>query len=102
VTLHILNASPFADPALTQCARVLADGDALLLVGDGTYAALEDGAFAHLMQGIVGLIEVCALAEDCQARGITARLCAGVRMVGYREWVELAVRHEKSISWFGA
>lgn len=101
MTLHIVNASPFTDHAFAQCARVIAEGDTLLLVGDGTYAALDDGAFARQMQGIFGLAEVCVLEEDCRARGINDRLCAGIRRVDYREWVELAVRHAKSVSWFG-
>ena len=67
--------------------------------GDGVYAAL--GEAARTLAGLHAAgVAIFALAEDCRARGIDARLPACVSAVGYGEFVDLAVAHPRSVSWF--
>jgi len=73
MTLHILSASPFAGSCLAQCRGVIAADDALLLTGDGVYAALGDAA-AVLHELRAAGVAIFALAEDCAARAST-RAC---------------------------
>lgn len=99
MTLHILSASPFADSCLAECRRVIATGDALLLTGDGVYAALGDAA-AVLRELHATGVAIFALAEDCAARGIDTRLPDCVTTLDYGGFVDLAVAHPRTVSWF--
>jgi tRNA 2-thiouridine synthesizing protein B len=98
MTLHILSTSPFAGSCLAECRRVIATGDALLLTGDGVYAALGDAA-ARCTLHAAG-VAVFALAEGRAARGIDARLPACIATVDYGGFVDLAVAHPRTVSWF--
>lgn len=99
MTLHVLSASPFAGTCLEECRRVIAPHDALLLTGDGVYAALGEAARTLAELHAAG-VAIFALAEDCSARGIDTRLPACVNAVGYGEFVDLALAHPRSVSWF--
>lgn len=99
MTLHILFESPFAGHCLDECRRVIAAGDALLLAGDGTYALAQapSGALGGLHeQGV----ELFALGKDCTMRGIDVQRHTDVRTLDYGGFVELALVHERSVSWF--
>src|SRR5512139_1121350 len=99
MTLHILSASPFGSECLADCRRVITAGDALLLSSDGVYAVL--GAHAAELQELHAAgVALFALSEDCQARGVDSRMPACVRSVNYGDFVELAVAHARSVSWF--
>ena len=76
--------------ALDSCLANVADGDALLLLGDGVYAAAD----ARLATAGV---PVAAIAEDAEGRGVP--LAAPVSPVGYDAFVELVVTHDASVSW---
>ena len=99
MTLHILSASPFEGSCLEQCRRVIGADDALLLTADGVYAALGDAA-AVLRELQAAGVAIFALAEDCAARGIDTRLPAHVTTVDYGGFVDLAVAHPRTVSWF--
>ncbi|MBK8993682.1 MAG: sulfurtransferase complex subunit TusB [Gammaproteobacteria bacterium] len=99
MSLHILCASPFAGSCLEECSRVIAADDALLLSGDGVYAALGEAAGTLHALHAAG-VTIFALAEDCAARGIEARLPACVTTVDYGGFVDLAVAHPRTVSWF--
>ena len=99
MTLHILCASPFTGSCLEECARVIAADDALLLSGDGVYAALGEAADTLHALHAAG-VTIFALAEDCTARGIDARLPACIATVDYGGFVDLAVAHPPTLSWF--
>lgn len=72
-------------------ARSVAPGDALLLSGDGVYAALADrGA---LPAGTV------ALADPVRARGLLPQWPADVPLVDAGAFVALVATHAKSLSW---
>ncbi len=74
MTLHILSVSPYAGPSFDLCRRALAPGDTLLLLCDGVYAALQDGACAQQLDALAATVAVYAIGDDCVARGISSRL----------------------------
>ena len=84
--LHVVNGPAGID----SCLANVADGDALLLLGDGVYAASDRRL------GAVG-VPVAAIAEDAQGRGVT--LAAQVSPVDYDAFVELVVTHDASVTW---
>ncbi|MBK7168869.1 MAG: sulfurtransferase complex subunit TusB [Gammaproteobacteria bacterium] len=100
MTLHILSASPHAGPSFDLCRRALAPGDTLLLLCDGVYAALQDGACAQQLDALAATVAVYAIGDDCVARGISGRLLPVVRATDYPGFVDLACRHPRSVSWF--
>jgi len=88
--LHTLSALPGTE-ACTDCFRMLADGDALLLLGDGVYAA--DLATAHPD------IDVFILASDAAARGIS-RKAANNEHISMKQFVQLTARFERQVAWY--
>lgn len=85
-TLHIVNKAD----ALPDCLPLVADGDALLLIEDGVYAACTDidaGAPCH------------ALAEDLEARGIAGRIRHSIEVLSWDGFVELVERHQPIVTW---
>lgn len=96
--LHIVNKSPFSRTALADCLRVIVDTGAIMLIEDGTYAALADSAWAQRLQNCGRAIY--ALREDCDARGLTARIAAHVRLVDYAGFVQLCCEHTGTQSWY--
>ncbi len=76
--------------ALTSCLGQLADGDAVLLLGDGVFAASDRRLDAvH--------VPVAALCDDVAARGV--KLAPPVEAVDYNTFVALVVAHASSVSW---
>jgi len=96
VTLHTLSAAP-ASAACTDCLRLIAPGDQLLLLGDGVYAALP-GTPARAALDACGA-RFFVLREDAVAAGIAARLDAAslVDMAGF---VELTERCPRQLAWY--
>lgn len=94
--LHIVNRSPAAAPALRQCLGRLGEGDSLLLIEDGVYAAAAQSEAAALLAGY----RVYALEPDMDARGLSqAERLVGVVSVDYAGFVELAAAHAQVLSW---
>ncbi len=97
-TLHVLSRSPFNDGRLGSCLYLLNPGDGLLLCGDAVHALLAGSHTYQALELMPAEIELFALLEDLQARGIEdvpARLVA----VDYPGFVELATRFDKVNSW---
>lgn len=97
-TLHVLSRSPFNDGRLGSCLYLLNPGDGLLLCGDAVHALLAGSHACQALELMPAEIELFALLEDLQARGIEdvpARLVA----VDYPGFVELATRFDKVNSW---
>lgn len=82
--LHLLN----RPEALDSCVAHVVDGDAVLLLGDGVYAA-HDPRLAGL--------DASAIDEDADARAVA--LAPPVRPVGYDGFVALVTDHDASVSW---
>jgi tRNA 2-thiouridine synthesizing protein B len=96
MVLHTLSASP-ASPAFDDCLRLLAREDAVLLMGDGVYAALagtpalesllRSGATVHLLQA------------DAAAAGIL-EAPAGTKTVDMEGFVALTERYARQLAWY--
>ena len=95
--LHTVNKSPFANTALESCLRFISDGDALLLLEDGVYAAAEGTTRSALVKAALKQVEVYAMTPDIEARGIKG-LIEGVKLADYAGFVKLLEQH-KSQAW---
>lgn len=94
-TLHVLSHAPFGDGRFASCLRLLGEEDAILLSGDAVYALQAETAPASALQALEQ--PVFALAEDLQARGITAP--SKIQTVDYPGFVDLTLRYAKVNSW---
>ncbi len=85
-TLHIVNKAA----ALEACLPLMADGDALLLIEDGVYAARRN-------PGVPGTFH--ALESDLQARGLVERVDASFQVVSYDGFLGLVEQHQPIVTW---
>jgi tRNA 2-thiouridine synthesizing protein B len=68
--LHLVFRSPAESRALEQCLMRAGEGDAVLLLEDGVYAAAEGSALGGVLRAAVGQVAVYVLAPDLEARGL--------------------------------
>jgi len=69
----------------------------VLHIQDACTAATSSKYCDRLLQS---KIRVYALKPDIEARGLNGKICAGVKIVDYKQWVDLLIRdHSKIISW---
>ena len=90
MTLHIVNQSPYSGSALGDCLETFTDGDALLLIEDGAYAAAGQ-------QNLPGSNIYC-LKADAEARGISIK--SPIEGIDETRWVSLCTEHNPIVSWF--
>lgn len=94
--LHVVNKSPYERNSLDTCVGFVQDGDAILLIEDGVYAAVKGGKAAAKLAGL----DVSVLGPDLAARGIAAdKLTDGLKVVDYAGFVDLSVAKDKVQSW---
>jgi len=95
--LHLVNKSPYERNSLSSCVGFVRDGDAVLLIEDGVYAAVKGGAAAAKFEG---LADVSVLGGDLAARGLSEdKLVDGVKVVDYAGFVDLVEATDKVQSW---
>tara|TARA_R110002049_G_scaffold83933_12_gene213632 strand:- start:7443 stop:7733 length:291 start_codon:yes stop_codon:yes gene_type:complete len=94
--LHTLGATP-SSTAFRDCLKVLQAGDALVLLGDGVYAALEGSAACREL--CAAQAEVYLLESDARLAGIasTADTIGWLDMDGL---VALTERFERQLAWY--
>lgn len=95
--LHTLNTSP-SSPAFADCIRLLRKGDALLLLGDGVYAAIK-GTRACIELNNSGA-ELYLLQPDTAAAGLQNRIDDTLTPVDYEGFVALTERFPKQQAWY--
>ena len=83
--LHTIN----KPDALLSCNELIKDSDSVLLLEDGVYLA---------NQSIPGLIYVPK--KDLQARGFKILERNKIKLIDYKEFVELSCRADKVCAWF--
>jgi tRNA 2-thiouridine synthesizing protein B len=76
---------------------MLREGDDLLLIQDGVLAAIEGSRFVEILTNAP--ISVSALKEDIDARGLAGQISAKIDVVGYTDFVNLAVTHSSQMNW---
>jgi len=98
--LHLVNASPFESAALSRCLARAGEGDAVLLLENGVYGALPGRRFSDEVAQAAARLDIRVLAPDLDARGLCASsLLQTLGQVDYDGFVELAARHELSLTW---
>ncbi len=90
--LHTVNKSPFQNSALEDCLRVARQGDVILLLEDGVYAAAAGTARSALIEQAVQRHTVYAIEADVKARGLN-NLLKEVRIASYGDFVDLVEQH---------
>ena len=96
--LHTVNKSPYQCTTLESCLKHVGEGDVVLLIEDGVYAAVKGGKAADLIAGAKG-IRICALSADVKARGLEGKLIDSVEVVDYGGFVDLVVETDKTQAW---
>jgi len=100
--LVILSKSPFFSDykslvKLVSKAVEKGESIAILYIQDTCTAVTSDRYLKKLAP--LG-IEVYALKEDCEARGLLQKIKHGVKTVDYKGWVDLVMKkHNKIVSW---
>lgn len=95
--LHTVN-KPATASAIPACLRLIRPGDALLLIEDGVYAAVDNPQNRELWQALPADIRCHVLENDIRARGVDpAPPFTAVDDAGF---VDLVCHHDKTISWY--
>ncbi|MET0026837.1 MAG: sulfurtransferase complex subunit TusB [Candidatus Thiodiazotropha sp.] len=98
-TLHTVNKSPFEKSSLESCLAHAKDGSAVLLYEDGIYGAVKGTSMADKVTALGG-VKFYVLGPDLKARGISEdKLLAGVEIVDYAKFVDLAATNDKVQAW---
>lgn len=97
-TLHIVSASPFDSHALQSALAAASQNDAILLIQNGVYAAVEAPKINVMMAAIPPELAIYALAEDVEARAL-ASMRKNINKVSYSDFVNLVCQHRNSVSW---
>ncbi|OGI54806.1 MAG: sulfurtransferase TusB [Candidatus Muproteobacteria bacterium RIFCSPHIGHO2_02_FULL_60_13] len=90
--LHTVNKSPFQNSALENCLRLARDGDVILLLEDGVYAAAVGTVKSSLIEQAVRRHAVYAIEADLKARGLD-KLIKQVHIASYGDFVDLVEKH---------
>jgi len=99
-TLHTINKSPFDRNSFASCMRVISDGDAILFIEDGIYAATAGTSFSDAVKAATNSHTVYVLGPDLSARGMSNDgVVEGINVVDYEGFVDLVVEHDKTNSW---
>ena len=97
--LHIVNKSHGERGALASCLRLARDGQSLLLIEDGIYAATAAAAEPSGIAAAAGRLKIYVLLPDVQARGMAGALAPGVPGGDCAGFVELVASHSTNQSW---
>ncbi len=94
--LHTLNASP-TSAAFSDCLKVIQPGDAVLLMGDGAYAAITGTSACAKLHASGATIHV--LSADASAAGVN-ELTATASSVDMDGFVALSERFPRQQAWY--
>ena len=94
--LHTLNASP-ASAAFADCLKVLQREDAVVLMGDGVYAAIDGTHACTALQASGG--EIFLLGADARLAGVVTAV-ASIQSIEIEELVVLTERFPRQLAWY--
>ncbi|MEZ0139694.1 MAG: sulfurtransferase complex subunit TusB [Candidatus Reddybacter sp.] len=106
MVLHTVNKSAFDNSALGDCLRVVDENDAVLLIENGVYAALDSSPseLAHIesiKQLSASGTRFYVLQADCEARGLDgSTLLSSVKITDDAGFVALAAKASTIQSWY--
>lgn len=99
MVLHTINKSPFSHSVFADCLNSLAGKQAVLLIEDGVFAALENTNSAKQIAQHPE-IEFYALDTDLKARGIEQQLTSNISVINDQGFVKLVTECSTVQSWF--
>jgi tRNA 2-thiouridine synthesizing protein B len=95
--LHTLSTGPDGSD-FTDCLRIATADDAILLMGNGVYMALEG------TQPCSGLLktgaEIFILEADINAAGILSRISSQASVIDFDGFAELTERFPRQMAWY--
>ena len=94
--LHTLNASP-SSAAFQNCLNVVQRGDAVVLMGDGVYAALRDTVACIALQEKE--VELFVLGVDALLAGVTEP-APGIQTIDMDGLVSLTEKLPRQQAWY--
>lgn len=94
--LHTINASPSSN-AFRECLRLVQKEDAVLLMGDAVYAAIQDTRVCQDL--FVSGAEILVLEADAVATGVIT-VISDVQLIGMPGFVELTERFPLQQAWY--
>ena len=97
MALHIVNAAP-GTQAISNCLHRLSQGEPVVLMGDATYAAIEECATLQLLHAAGA--QLYALRDDLRLRGVDSQLGTGVHVIGLTDLVTLTEESTLQFNWF--
>ena len=98
--LHTVNKSPFEKSSFYTCLRLAKQGSDILLIEDAVYAALKKSQIEKAVKLAVSKYNMYVLEPDMMARGLQPDcLIAGIKLIGYDGFVDLAVKNSQVQSW---
>lgn len=92
--LHTLTKSPVSADLTTLC-QMMGEDDELLLLQDGVLCAMRGSPALDALPAE----RVYALAEDVEARGLSAHISPDVRLLDYTQFVTLSIKHTSQMAW---
>ena len=95
--LHTVNKSPFQQTTLAQCIERCANNDAIILLEDGVYGALQSNPQADQLSAITCF----AIEADIQTRGLsTVTLIREIQLIDFERFVALSCHYSLVMSWY--
>lgn len=99
--LHTVNKSAFSHNTLKSCLSVCQSRDSILLIEDGVFSGILNAPTAlQLESARLEGVEIFALFEDIEARGLQEKLAPGITVVDYTGFVQLSIDHNCVQSWY--
>jgi sulfur relay protein TusB/DsrH len=98
-TLHIFNKGTLFTQLLKELLQAVSADDSVLFIEDGVVWACYRQLPA-LLQEMAATPGIFALHADLFARALEKSVQPGISAISDAEFVALAVRHSRSISWF--
>ncbi len=97
--LHTVNKSPFEKNSLDTCLRIAVEGNSVLLIEDGVYAAMGGTSVTGTVRDASNRLRLYVLGPDLQARGLREEdVMDCFEVVGYDGFVRLVVGHDATHS----
>lgn len=94
--LHTLNAGPDSD-SFHDCLRSAGTGDTILLIGDGVYCGLTNGAALRSIRDCPA--RLLALETDAAAAGVSDRL-EDIPLIDMDAFVALSEYYPRQLAWY--
>ncbi|HEC20267.1 MAG TPA: sulfurtransferase complex subunit TusB [Gammaproteobacteria bacterium] len=98
--LHTVNKSPLERIALESAIKHAVKGNAILMIEDGVYGAMQGTQKSGMVTDAMGDISFYVMGPDLKARGIDeARIIDGINIIDYNGFVTLVTEHDVTQSW---